>query len=86
MIHTRICAQCGKRASEAATAMRYHEADLTNGLSLNIDGYLTEEGRRQLAPAVIKSFINAKTAWDAYCQHLDEHGLLQLALEGKTAD
>jgi hypothetical protein len=46
------------------------------GLSLNVNGYLTEETRKKLAPVVVETFNDSQKAWDAYCEHLIAHGLL----------
>ena len=86
MIKTRICPKCGQLLSEATNALRQHETDMLVGLRLNTAGDLTEELRQKLAPEVVKSFNAARSAWDAYCRHLDGHGLLKPALQGKTAD
>jgi hypothetical protein len=84
MIKTRICPQCGRLLTTAANAMRQHETDMLVGLRLNAAGDLTEELRQKLAPKVVKSFNVALAAWEAYCRHLDKHGLLKPALQGKT--
>jgi hypothetical protein len=76
MIHTKICSECEYLLEKAVFAMRQHEAQVGEGLSLNAKGLLTKELRKQLAPIAVESFNNAKTAWDAYCDHLIEHGLL----------
>ena len=86
MIDTRICAECGLLMTNALDAMRSHETDMVNCLQLNVEARLTEELRRIFAPKVVASFNAARLAWEAYCQHLDEHGLLKPALKGMTAD
>ena len=53
---------------------------------MNLRGELTEELRQQIAPDFVMSFNVARRAWDAYCRHLDRHGLLKPAKKGKTAD
>jgi hypothetical protein len=83
MIKLTICAECGRLLTDAAELIRRHEADLTLGLRLNAQSYLTEETRQQLAPGVVGSFNAAQAAWDAYREHLIEHGLLEP--EAKTA-
>jgi hypothetical protein len=86
MVKTRICAKCGQLLTQAATALRDHDTDMRIVLRTNVKGELTEELRRQIAPDVVESFNMARVAWDAYCRHLDRHGLLKPALKGKTAD
>jgi hypothetical protein len=67
-------------------AMRSHESDIASSLALNVEGYLSEELRKKLVPTVVASFKKAQVAWDAYRQHLDEHGLLELITQSGTAD
>jgi len=86
MIKTRICAECEQQLNIVVTALRQHQADIHTGLKLNVEGRLTEESRHMLAPEAVESFNATRVSWDAYCQHLDEHGLLKPALQGKTAD
>jgi hypothetical protein len=86
MIKTRICPECERVLSLVVTALRQHEGDIHTGLKLNLEGRLTEESRLMLAPEAVESFNATRVAWDAYCRHLDEHGLLKPALQGKTAD
>jgi hypothetical protein len=86
MIKTRICSKCGHLLAEAANALREHDRDIRLGLRLNVKGELTEELRRQIAPDFVVSFNGARRAWDAYCRHLDRHGLLKPALQGKVPE
>jgi hypothetical protein len=76
MIHTKICAQCEDLLARAVLAFRQHEMQMSTGISLNVNGYLTEQLRKELAPSVVESFNVAQAAWDAYCEHLIAHGLL----------
>ena len=71
--------------TDVATALRLHETDILLGLRANVEDLLTEEGRRVLAPNAVDSFNATRLAWDAYCRHLDGHGLLKPALKGRTA-
>ena len=84
MIKTRICAECGHLVTEALESLRLHEATIVNGLSLNLEGYLTEESRRQLAPEAVASFNAAQDAWEKYCKHLEMHGLLAVAAKSRS--
>lgn len=77
MIQTKICAGCSRLLNEAMTAIRYHETDMGNGIKLNLEGYLTEDLRKELAPGLVDSFNRAQAAWDAYREHLIGHGLLK---------
>jgi hypothetical protein len=61
---------------DAVVAVRQHETQVSTGISLNENGYLTEQLRKELAPGVVESFNVAQTAWNAYCEHLIAHGLL----------
>ncbi len=85
MIKTKICGECGRLLSAAASALRQHEADINFGLRLNWENHLTEEGRKSLAPAAINSFNAAQAAWAAYYRHVEKHGLLEDAVKGGSA-
>jgi hypothetical protein len=76
MIHTRACPRCQKLLGEAVVGLHIHESHLARGTSLNVNGYLTEQLRKQLAPDAAESLSAAQAAWDVYCKHLIEHGLL----------
>ena len=76
MIHTKICAKCEALLDDAIVALRQHRMQMSTGISLNVHGYLTEELRKELAPILVGSFILAQAAWDDYCGHLIQHGLL----------
>jgi hypothetical protein len=56
---------------------------MQQAIELNIHGDLTEERRQVLAADLVSSFNAAQRMWDAYRQHLDGHGLLKPALEGR---
>jgi hypothetical protein len=70
MIHTKICAECEALLDDA------HRVQMSTGISLKVHGYLTDELRNELAPVVVASFNAAQAAWDGYCEHLIQHGLI----------
>lgn len=84
-MNMRICAQCGEILKDATTAIRIHERVINESIAGNVGGILTEEGRLALASDAVTTFNNAQAVWDAYRQHLDEHGLLEVAKKGRTA-
>ena len=72
----RICPGCEQRLTEATQAMRRHAADMGNAVYSARSGGLTEEQRQDFKNILVASFNEAQSAWDAYREHLIEHGLL----------
>jgi hypothetical protein len=56
--------------------MRRHEADMRRALQVGRIGELTEEQRQQFKVVLETSFNAAQSEWDAYRDHLIEHGVL----------
>jgi hypothetical protein len=83
MLPTRICAECERLLYDVTVAMRRHEQGMYEAIELNKMGHLTEEHRQDLAPGLVASFLDTQAKWDTYRQHLDGHGLLKPALEGR---
>ena len=73
---TYVCTTCEKRLDEAANAMRRHGAQMTSALQLIQSGRLTEEERQEFQTRMSATFLEAQSAWDAYREHLIEHGIL----------
>jgi hypothetical protein len=72
----RFCLVCDQRLAEVSKAMRRHESIMAQGaLWLRMDE-VTEERRQDFRARIIASFTEAQMAWDAYRDHLKEHGLL----------
>jgi len=76
MLANRFCLVCDERLAEVSKAMRRHESIMAQGaLWLRMDE-VTEERRQDFRARIIASFTEAQMAWDAYRDHLKEHGLL----------
>jgi hypothetical protein len=57
--------------------MRRHATVLSNAIDLaRSDAPTAEEQRENFKSALVASFNDAQSAWDAYRDHLKEHGLL----------
>ena len=72
----KFCAECQTLLEGVVVALRQHETLMHIGISLNLDGHLTDQVREEVAPCLVKSFNVAQVAWDGYCEHLIAHGLL----------
>ena len=76
MLADRFCLVCDERLAEVSKAIRRHESIMAQGaLWLRMDE-VTEERQQDFRVRVIASFTEAQMAWDAYRDHLKEHGLL----------
>ena len=69
----RICPECEHRMSDAASAMRRHGSQMDAAVQF-AQTELSEEERKQLGARLTASFNEAQAAWDAYRQHLIQHG------------
>ncbi len=76
MNRTTICHGCDERISNAASAMRRHASEMHKAIELAKDESLTDELRKDYKDSLIATFNDAQSAWDAYREHLIEHGLL----------
>lgn len=75
---TIACPGCERRLTAAANAMRHHASDMTRALT-QARSDLSEEQRKEWTAQLYASLIEAQAAWDAYREHLIEHGLLPSA-------
>ena len=76
MLPIRICAGCEPRLNKAADAMRHHVTEMDTALYLLRKGDAAyEERQREVSDWLVQSLQGAQSAWDAYCEHLKEHGL-----------
>ena len=71
-----LCAGCSRHLDEAANAMRAHASVMRQAIDLIRDGSVIEELRQDFTTRLTLSFNDAQSAWDAYRQHLIEHGYL----------
>jgi hypothetical protein len=72
----KVCPECERRLLEATTAIRHHESDMTDVRQCVLEHDLTGETKRVLSVDLPASFNDAQAAWDAYREHLIEHGIL----------
>jgi hypothetical protein len=61
--------------TDASNAMRRHGSQMASAIQLGQTD-LSEEERREIAASVAESFREAQSAWDAYREHLVQHGLI----------
>lgn len=59
--------------------MRRHASDMHKAIFL-FQTDITEEEVDKYKIRLIASFDDAQSAWDAYCSHLKEHGILPVIL------
>jgi hypothetical protein len=74
----RLCPKCEQALSDAANAMRRHAALMQRAEAVSVarGGHPTEEQRQQFKSELVATFGDAQSAWDAYRNHLIEHGFL----------
>ena len=75
---TRACHGCEERLTDVTDAMRHHLTQMRNALDLARRDQLSDEQRRLFTADLFETFHQAQSAWDAYREHLAEHGLLPL--------
>jgi hypothetical protein len=75
MQSVRICPGCEQRLHNAADAIRHHAALMSRGVSFSRAEHPREE-LHQLKANLEATFNEAQAAWDAYRDHLIEHGIL----------
>jgi hypothetical protein len=71
----RICPECEHHMTAVANAMRRHACQMFEAIELVKRG-LSEDERQEAAVSVRQSFNEAQSAWDAYREHLIDHGLI----------
>ena len=76
MLPKRLCSQCKHLLTETAHAMRRHAKVMETALKLRDTGEPTEEQRRDFPARLVATFEEAQSAWNAYREHLFEHGFL----------
>jgi len=69
-VKDRICPACERRLNETSDAMRRHASRMSRAMEA------PEDRRPEFKAMVTASFLEAQAAWDAYRDHLIEHGLL----------
>ena len=74
---TIVCQGCEKLLTDASYAMRHH-ANVMHAAIEWARSEGPEEQRKDYNDSLVASLNNAQSAWDAYRQHLIEHGLLGL--------
>ena len=79
MLPPHLCSICEQRLTEAANAMRYHASLMSRTIRFSQSGSATEEQMQDFRIQLVLSFNDAQTAWDAYREHLIEHGFLPSA-------
>ena len=73
-----ICQSCERLLAEASNALRRHASQMSTSLDVVRKGS-TEEQVNNFRGWLVESFSEAQSAWDAYREHLIEHGLLSPA-------
>jgi hypothetical protein len=76
MLQTIICLGCKKVLDEASNAIRRHASLMEMVFGFVRKGVATEEQVSDFRTRLVASFNEAQLAWDAYREHLSEHGLL----------
>jgi len=71
-----ICPTCEERLTDASNAMRHHLTEMRRAFDLARSDKLTDEQQRLFTNTVLETMAEAQLAWDVYCRHLGEHGLL----------
>jgi len=71
----RLCPSCEQLLATASDAMRCHAVEMHTAVS-SVHTGLTEPQVDEYKTKLIESFYEARSAWDAYCAHLKEHGIM----------
>jgi phenylacetate-coenzyme A ligase PaaK-like adenylate-forming protein len=74
----RACANCERRLQEASAAIRRHSSLMETGIKQSRTDH-TEEERQAYRARLEATFNDAQAAWDAYREHLIEHGIIPSA-------
>lgn len=77
MLPVRLCARCETLLTEASDAIRRHANATHTALEVARTGDPEMEKYREGLTAMYRqSFHQAQSAWDAYREHLIEHGFI----------
>jgi len=76
MIRTLLCHICDERLTDVSNAIRRHASVTHTAIEL-AKSDATEEQWKVFKDSLAASFHEAHAAWDAYREHLIEHGLLR---------
>jgi len=76
MIRTILCHSCDECLTEVSNAVRHHASVMHTAMEV-AKGDVTEEQWKAFKDSLANSFLGAQAAWDAYREHLVEHGLLR---------
>jgi hypothetical protein len=71
----RLCPGCEQLLTTASDAMRHHAQEMHAAISSAHAG-LSEPQVDEYKTKLIESFYDAQAAWDAYREHLKEHGIM----------
>jgi hypothetical protein len=71
----RLCPSCEQLLAAASDAMRRHAEEMKTAISL-VHAGLTEPQVDEYKTKLIESFYDAQSAWEAYREHLKEHGIM----------
>ena len=71
-----LCHGCDERLTEVSNAVRHHASVMHTAMEV-AKGEVTEEEWKVYKDNLVTSFLEAHAAWDAYHEHLVEHGLLR---------
>ena len=74
MIKMVVCKGCEERLNNASYALRRHSAALTTAMNTAQANSISEEDFENYRSEMRTTFQEAQAAWDAYCQHMVEHG------------
>jgi hypothetical protein len=72
----RLCHGCEQRLMDLSDAVRRHAADVSRALDTARRANPTEEQLDDFRTALFASFNRTEAAWNVYCDHLREHGVL----------
>ena len=76
MLHTIVCLGCERVLDEASNALRRHASEMHTAFDFVRKGVATKEQVSDFRDQLVASFNEAQSAWDAYREHLAEHGPL----------
>ena len=79
MLATLLCDACEQRLARATSAIRRHESLMHTAITLDKSGSPTDELHQEYKTNLRATFDDAQSAWDAYREHLIEHGLIPAA-------
>jgi len=76
MLPTHLCHKCDKQLTDASYAIRRHSSLMSRSIKIDRNGSLSDKQLLELASNLEATFNVAQSAWDAYRDHLIDHGLL----------